>query len=72
MFTILARKDAKIAGFDDLKGKRVNIGNPGSGQRDTFEEIMAVKGWKKGDFGLVSELKLPSRPQHWVTTTSTP
>ncbi len=30
---------------------------PGSGQRDTFEEIMAVKGWKKGDFGLVSELK---------------
>ncbi|MGL5707938.1 MAG: TAXI family TRAP transporter solute-binding subunit, partial [Aeromonas sp.] len=57
VFTILARRDAKIASFDDLKGKRVNIGNPGSGQRDTMEEIMAVKGWKKGDFGLVSELK---------------
>lgn len=57
VFTILARKDAKIAGFDDLKGKRVNIGNPGSGQRDTFEEIMAVKGWDKGVFSLVSELK---------------
>ena len=35
VFTILARSDAKIASFDDLKGKRVNIGNPGSGQRDT-------------------------------------
>ena len=57
VFTILARKDAKVAGFDDLKGKRVNIGNPGSGQRDTFEEIMAVKGWDKSAFSLVSELK---------------
>ncbi len=43
VFTILARRDANIASFDDLKGKRVNIGNPGSGQRDTLEEIMQVK-----------------------------
>ena len=57
VFTILARKDSGIANFDDLKGKRVNIGNPGSGQRDTFEEIMAVKGWNKSTFSLVSELK---------------
>jgi TRAP transporter TAXI family solute receptor len=57
VFTILARKDAKVASFDDLKGKRVNIGNPGSGQRDTFEEIMTVKGWDKSAFSLVSELK---------------
>jgi TRAP transporter TAXI family solute receptor len=45
VFTILARRDANIASFDDLKGKRVNIGNPGSGQRDTLDEIMQVKGW---------------------------
>ena len=37
-------------GLDDLKGKRVNIGNPGSGQRDTLEEIMKVKGWDKSVF----------------------
>ena len=57
VFTILARKDAKIAGFDDLKGKRVNIGNPGSGQRDTLEEIMQVKGWDQSVFSLAAELK---------------
>ncbi len=57
VFTILSRKDAAITGLDALKGKRVNIGNPGSGQRDTFEEIMALKGWDKSVFALASELK---------------
>lgn len=57
VFTILARRDARIAGFDDLKGKRVNIGNPGSGQRDTLDEILRVKGWDKSAFALAAELK---------------
>ena len=57
VFTILARSDAKIANFDDLKGKRVNVGNPGSGQRDTLDEIMAVKNWTRSDFALAAELK---------------
>ncbi|WP_372873987.1 TAXI family TRAP transporter solute-binding subunit [Pseudomonas sp.] len=57
VFTILARHDAKVASFDDLKGKRVNVGNPGSGQRDTLEEILRVKGWEMSVFALSSELK---------------
>ena len=57
VFTLLARRDAKIASFDDLKGKRVNIGNPGSGQRDTLDEILRVKGWDKSAFSLAAELK---------------
>jgi hypothetical protein len=57
VFTILARRDAKVASFDDLKGKRVNVGNPGSGQRDTLDEIMRVKGWDKSVFALSAELK---------------
>lgn len=57
VFTVLARRDANIKGLDDLKGKRVNIGNPGSGQRDTLEEIMKVKGWDKSVFALAAELK---------------
>ncbi|WP_192984518.1 TAXI family TRAP transporter solute-binding subunit [Pseudomonas sp. EggHat1] len=57
VFTILARRDANIKSFDDLKGKRVNVGNPGSGQRDTLEEIMAVKGWDRSAFALAAELK---------------
>jgi len=41
----------------DLKGKRVNIGNPGSGQRGTMEVVMKALGWTKADFKLASELK---------------
>ncbi|GGK03789.1 TAXI family TRAP transporter solute-binding subunit [Pseudomonas matsuisoli] len=57
VFTVLARRDAGINGLDDLKGKRVNIGNPGSGQRDTFDEVMRLQGWDKSVFKLASELK---------------
>jgi TRAP transporter TAXI family solute receptor len=56
-FTVVARKDANISNFDDLKGKRVNIGNPGSGQRGTMEIVMEAKGWTNKDFKLASELK---------------
>lgn len=56
-FTVVARKDAGIKNFMDLKGKRVNIGNPGSGQRGTMEVVMKALGWKKSDFALASELK---------------
>ncbi|MDP5291167.1 TAXI family TRAP transporter solute-binding subunit [Oceanimonas sp. CHS3-5] len=55
--TIVARKDANIKTFEDLKGKRVNIGNPGSGQRDTMEVLMNAYGWTQDDFSLVSELR---------------
>ena len=56
-FTVVARADAGIQSFEDLKGKRVNIGNPGSGQRGTMEVLMQGYGWDKGVFKLVSELK---------------
>ncbi|KAA3622093.1 MAG: C4-dicarboxylate ABC transporter substrate-binding protein [Proteobacteria bacterium] len=56
-FTVVARADSGIKTFDDLKGKRVNVGNPGSGQRGTMEVVMAAKGWTMDDFKLVSELK---------------
>lgn len=56
-FTVVARNDSNIESFEDLKGKRVNIGNPGSGQRGTMEVIMGALGWEMGDFSLASELK---------------
>jgi hypothetical protein len=55
-FTVVARSDSGIRTFDDLKGKRVNIGNPGSGQRATMEQLMQAKGWTVKDFAYVSEL----------------
>lgn len=60
-FTVLARPDAGITSFEDLKGKRVNVGNPGSGQRATVEILMERLGWTMDDFALASEL--PSREQ---------
>lgn len=56
-FTVVARADSGIRHFDDLKGKRVNIGNPGSGQRGTMEVVMEAMGWTTDDFKLTSELK---------------
>lgn len=54
-FTIVARKDSQITSLNDLKGKRVNIGNEGSGQRATMEWLMGVLGWWKSDFSEVFE-----------------
>ncbi|MDO4431341.1 MAG: TAXI family TRAP transporter solute-binding subunit [Lonepinella koalarum] len=56
-FTVMARTDAKIAGFDDLKAKRVNVGDPGSGTRATMNVILAAKGWTDREFKVASELK---------------
>ena len=56
-FTLVARKEAGITKFSDLKGKRVNVGNPGSGTRSAMEELLAAEGMKVSDFALASELK---------------
>ncbi|WP_417250373.1 TAXI family TRAP transporter solute-binding subunit [Celeribacter sp.] len=56
-FTVVARADADITSFEDLKGKRVNIGNPGSGQRATMEVLLEAMDWSTDDFALASELK---------------
>jgi TRAP transporter TAXI family solute receptor len=56
-FTVLARKEANIAKFEDFKGKRFNVGNPGSGTRASFEELLKEMNWKLSDFSLASELK---------------
>ncbi len=55
-FTVVARKQSGIKNFDDLAGKRVNIGNPGSGHRETMNILMRAKGWTIGSFAIASEL----------------
>lgn len=56
-FTLLVRGDSGIVSFEGLKGKRVNVGNPGSGQRATMEVVMEAFGMKMGDFALAAEFK---------------
>ena len=56
-FTLVARKEANIHSFADLKGKRVNIGNPGSGTQAAMMDLLAAENMKKSDFALAAELK---------------
>lgn len=62
-FTVVARADSGIKSFSDLKGKRVNVGNPGSGQRATMEVLLAALGWTLSDFSLASELPSFEQPK---------
>ena len=56
-FTLVVRADTGIKSFEDLKGKKVNVGNPGSGQRATTEVVMEGYGMKMDDFAVAAELK---------------
>ncbi|MEH6471521.1 MAG: TAXI family TRAP transporter solute-binding subunit [Halopseudomonas sp.] len=57
VFTVIAKTSSGIKHIDDLQGKRVSIGNPGSGQRATMEALMAAIGWNRDTFSLAAELK---------------
>ncbi len=56
-FTLIARKGSGITGFADIKGKKVNVGNAGSGQRATMEVVMDAFGMTMDDLALAAELK---------------
>ncbi|WP_070963175.1 TAXI family TRAP transporter solute-binding subunit [Vibrio sonorensis] len=62
-FNIIARADSGIENVTDLKGKRVNIGNPGSGDLATMGVVMEAMGWTNEDFKLASQLKGSERSQ---------
>ena len=55
--TLVVRADSGIKNFKDLKGKRVNVGQPGSGTVATYEVIEKAYGMKRSDLKLASELK---------------
>ncbi len=55
--TIIAHDDSGIKNVTDLKGKRVNIGNPGSGTRGTWEVMEGALGWQRTDLKLAAEMK---------------
>jgi TRAP transporter TAXI family solute receptor len=61
--TLVARKNARIRRFSELKGKRVNLGTPGSGARGVMEMIMRKMGWRKNIFALAAELKTFEAPR---------
>jgi uncharacterized protein len=55
--TVIARDDSGIENISDVMGKRMNIGNPGSGTRGTWEVLEAALGWERSDLALAAEMK---------------
>lgn len=55
--TIIAHDDSGVMNITDLKGKRLNIGNPGSGTRGTWEVLEEALGWQRSDLKLAAEMK---------------
>ena len=55
---VLARQGSGIASPADLKGKRVNLGRPGSFQRAMAEMVLEATGLSEGDLAPAVELDL--------------
>ena len=55
--------DSNIISVYDLKDKKVDIGNPGSGERVSMEHLMTQMGWTNDSFNYVSELNADDRAQ---------
>lgn len=56
-FTVVVGKNTGVEKFEDLKGKRFNVGNPGSGTRASMEQLLAAMGTDNSFFSLASELR---------------
>lgn len=54
---VMARVDSGIADIAGMKGKKVNIANPGSGTRVLAETLLKYEGVEISDFALAAELK---------------
>lgn len=66
-FTIVARRDRGIRNVADLRGKRVNVGSPGSGERVSMERVMAALAFAPSDFGVARELPLAQQHDAFCT-----
>lgn len=79
-FTVVAAKRTGVRDFEDLKGKRIYMGPPGSGRRLTMQRVMKDQGWSADAVTDVSELTASNQAQAlcdgefdaFVTTTGHP
>ncbi|MDR2006959.1 MAG: TAXI family TRAP transporter solute-binding subunit [Acidaminococcales bacterium] len=50
---IIVLKKSGIREFEDLKGKKVAIGEPGGGSEVAFKEVLKALGWKETDVRMI-------------------
>jgi len=62
LFTLVTRKDANIHSYKDLKNKRINIGNRGSGNEATALAMFQSIGFKKSDLKFAGSLESVEMP----------
>lgn len=62
LLTLVTRKDANINSIMDIKGKRINLGNPGSGNEATALTLFDASGIKKSDLAFAGALKASEMP----------
>lgn len=55
--TVISRADSGIEAFSDLKGKRINIGQPGSSQHLTLRALFDAFDWQFDQFSEIHELE---------------
>lgn len=60
--SLVVREDTHITALDDLHGKRINVGNPGSGNARTAGELLKSCGIAKSDLDLWGGLKAAEMP----------
>ncbi|MBF0374247.1 MAG: TAXI family TRAP transporter solute-binding subunit [Alphaproteobacteria bacterium] len=54
---VLAGRDGPIKGLADLKGRKVNLGRPGSFQRAMADELLKGLGWTTATLGAALEIE---------------
>ncbi|MBF0195388.1 MAG: TAXI family TRAP transporter solute-binding subunit [Magnetococcales bacterium] len=60
--SLVARKDANIKNIADMRGKKINLGNPGSGNARTSSELLEACGIAISDLALAGRLKAVEMP----------
>ena len=67
--TVLAREDSGIGTIEQLKGKRVNIGAPGTGSRVTWDELKGALKITEADLAEAAELKTDAAAERLCSNT---
>ena len=61
--TLVTRTNSGISSLADIPGKRIDLGNPGSGDRNMVELLLQGMKWQLSHFPLVTEMKASERAQ---------